>query len=247
MDRYADKNVLVIGGTSGIGLATARMLLAQGARVVITGRSTESIAAARTELGPEAIVVVADVANSVDVDELVARVGESLGCLDLLFVNAGVTDFAGFDAVTEQAYDHQFDVNAKGAYFLVQKLAPVVSDGGAVVMTTSVAGVRGLAGSSVYAASKAAVRSMVRSFARELLPRGIRVNAVSPGPIDTGILERALPAAAARQTRTQMEHNNPMQRFGRPQEVAAAVGFLGFEATFTTGAELPVDGGVTQL
>jgi NAD(P)-dependent dehydrogenase (short-subunit alcohol dehydrogenase family) len=144
-------------------------------------------------------------------------------------------------------YDELLTVNAKGPYFTVQKLAPLMARGGAVVLTTSVANVKGLPMVSAYSASKAALRSMTRTLARELLPRGIRVNAVSPGPIDTGILERTLPKEAAERTRAQMTENNPMKRFGHPEEVAKAVMFLAFEATFTTGAEMPVDGGASQL
>jgi NAD(P)-dependent dehydrogenase (short-subunit alcohol dehydrogenase family) len=247
MGHQDGRTVLIIGGTSGIGLATARLLRDQGARVVVTGRSAESVELAGKELGPGVTVLASDAADPAAAHALAAEVRELLGAIDLLFLNAGVTGFAGFGDVTTQEYDRLFAVNVRGPYVLVQELAPVLRDGGAVVVTTSVANAKGLPGSSVYAATKAALRSMVRSFARELLGRGIRVNAVSPGPIDTGILERALTAAAAEATREQMRSANPMQRFGRPEEVAAAVAYLGFDATFTTGAELVVDGGASQL
>lgn len=188
-----------------------------------------------------------DAASLTDIDKLAERVKSGFGMLDLLFVNAGITCFMPFDSMTETAYDELLSINAKGAYFTVQKLAPLMTEGSAVVFTTSVANVKGLPGISAYSASKAALRSMARSLATELLPRGIRVNAVSPGPIDSGILEKALPAAAAAQTKQQMSEGNPMKRFGRPEEVAKAVAFLAFEATFTTGAELAVDGGASQL
>jgi NAD(P)-dependent dehydrogenase (short-subunit alcohol dehydrogenase family) len=241
MASHEDRTALVIGGTSGIGLATARLLRDEGVRVVVTGRSAESVELAAKELGVGALV-----SDATDPDAVEA-LAEEVGPLDLLFVNAGITGFHGFTEVTAEEYDRLFDVNVRGPYFLVARLAPRVRDGGAVVVTTSIANAKGLPGSSVYAATKAALRSMVRSLARELLPRGVRVNAVSPGPIDTGILERTLPAAAAAATREQMRGNNPMQRFGRPEEVAAAVRYLGFDATFTTGAELVVDGGASQL
>ncbi|HEY2225330.1 SDR family oxidoreductase [Actinomycetospora sp.] len=247
MAAHDGAKVLITGGTSGIGLATARLLHDGGARVIVTGRSAESIEKARAELGPQVTVLDHDAADPAATDALVEGVRDAVDGLDLLFLNAGVTAFRSVGEVTEQEYDHLFAVNARGPFFLVQKLAPLLHDGGAVVVTTSVANVKGLAGSSIYAATKAAARSMVRSLARELAPRGVRVNAVSPGPIDTGILERTLPTAAAKATREQMRVANPMQRFGRPEEVAAAVAFLGFDATFTTGAELVVDGGASQL
>jgi len=149
--------------------------------------------------------------------------------------------------VTEAAYDQMFAANAKSAYFTVQKLAPLMAEGGAVVFVTSVANVMGLPMISAYAVSKAALRSMARLMALELLPRGIRVNAVSPGPIDSGVLYKMMPKEAADQTIKQMTEQNPMKRFGRPEEVARAMVFLAFEATFTTGAELAVDGGGSQI
>jgi NAD(P)-dependent dehydrogenase (short-subunit alcohol dehydrogenase family) len=247
MGRHDGRAVLITGGTSGIGLATAQLLRAEGARVVVTGHRPDSLDAAREALGPDTTVLVADVADPAALDTLAVEVRDAVGALDLLFLNAGITGFGGVADVTRREYDQLFAVNVGGVYFGAQKLAPLLRDGGAVVVTTSIADVEGVPGFSVYAATKAAVRSMARSLARELLPRGIRVNAVSPGPVDTGIIERTLPADAAAATRDQLRAGNPMQRFGRPEEVAAAVAFLGFDATFTTGAELAVDGGASQL
>ncbi|HWC82622.1 MAG TPA: glucose 1-dehydrogenase [Pseudonocardiaceae bacterium] len=246
-DRYEGKRVVITGGTSGFGLTTAKQLVNGGARVLVTGRSTDALEAAAKELGERASVLRSDAASPADLEELAERVKTDLGGVDLLFVNAGVTRFVPFEQVDEDTYDRLFDINAKGAYFTVQKLAPLIVDGGAVVLTTSVANVKGLAGVSVYSASKAALRSMARTIARELMPRNIRVNAVTPGPIDTGILDKVMPAEAAEQTKNQMRENNPMKRFGRPEEITKAVLFLGFDATFTTGAELAVDGGASQL
>ena len=188
-----------------------------------------------------------DVASLRDVDALVDRAKEELGLVDALFVNAGVTRSAPFESMPEQVYDDLFAVNAKGAYFTVQRFVPLLRAGGGVVLTTSVANVKGLPMISAYAASKAALRSMTRSLARELLSRRIRVNAISPGPIDTGILDKSMPENTAGQARAQMTANNPMLRFGDPDEVAKAVAFLAFDATYTTGAEFPVDGGASQL
>lgn len=169
------------------------------------------------------------------------------GSLDLLFVNAGLTRFVPFEEMTGTVYDELFALNAKAPYFTVQRLIPLMNDGAAVVLTTSVVNVMGLPRVSAYSASKAALRSMVRTLARELLPRGIRVNAVSPGPIDTSILHKAMSKEEAEQSKLQMSEDNPMKRLGRPDEVAMAVAFLGFEATYTTGAEFVVDGGASQL
>ena len=247
MGRYDGKRVLITGGASGIGLATARLLLEEGARVVVTGRSDHSLAAAREALGPDVTVMASDAASLDAIDALAARTRESLGGLEALLICAGQTRFTPFEQMSEEDYDQLQAVNAKGPYFAVQRLAPLIAEGGAVVVITSVAGALGLPMISGYAASKAALRSMVRSFARELLPRGVRVNAVSPGPIDSGILEKSMSPEAAEHTREQMTRENPMGRFGRPEEVARAMAFLAFDATYTTGAELVVDGGATQI
>ncbi len=247
MGRYEGKRVVVTGGTSGIGLAAAKLLLDDGVRVLATGRTEATLDSARENLGPNAIVEKSDTASLPDIDALAARVKSEFGTLDALLVCAGQTRFVPFESVTEGMYDELLAVNAKGAYFTAQKLAPLMTEGSAVVFTTSVANVKGLPMISAYAASKAALRSMARSLAHELLPHGIRVNAVSPGPIDSGILEKAMPREAADQTKQQMSESNPMKRFGRPDEVAKALIFLAFEATYTTGAELVVDGGGSQL
>ena len=247
MSRYDGKRVVVSGGTSGIGLATAKLLLDGGARVIVTGRGGDSLSAAHEALGPAAVVIRSDAGSLADIDHLAEETRSRFGGLDALLVCAGQTHFVPFAETSEELYDSLFATNAKGAYFTAQKLAPLIGEGGAIVFITSVANVLGIPMISAYAATKAALRSMTRSLARELLPRGIRVNAVSPGPIDSGILEKAMPSAAAAQTKAQMSDDNPMKRFGRPEEVARAMAFLAFEASYTTGAELPVDGGGSQL
>jgi len=247
MSKYAGKKVLITGGTSGIGLATARVLVSEGARVMLTGRTKDTLEAARKEFGENAIVVESDAASLTDIEKLAKRVESDFEQVDALFVNAGQTRFAPFEEMTEGAYDELFTVNTKGPYFTVQKLAPLMREGSGVVFTTSVVNVLGYPMVSAYAATKAALRSMTRSLARELLPRGIRVNAVSPGPIETPILGKLMPKDAVEKTYAQMADSNPMKRIGSADEIARAVVFLAFDATYTTGAELPVDGGVSQL
>jgi NAD(P)-dependent dehydrogenase (short-subunit alcohol dehydrogenase family) len=247
MGKYDGRSVVITGGSSGFGFTTAKHLVDGGARVLITGRGQAALDSARERLGDNAVAVRSDAASLSDIDVLADRAKAEFGVLDALFVNAGVTRFMPFEAMTEEVYDELFAINAKGAYFTVQKLVPLLREGSGVVLTTSVANVKGLPMISAYAAAKAALRSMTRSLARELLPRKIRVNAISPGPIDTGILEKALPKEAAEQTRAEMTANNPMLRFGDPGEIAKAVEFLAFDATYTTGAELAVDGGASQL
>ncbi|MFH8703993.1 SDR family oxidoreductase [Streptomyces rubrogriseus] len=247
MSKYAGKRVVITGGSSGFGVATAQLLVDEGAHVLITGRNQATLDAARDRLGEKAIAVRSDAASLPDIEVLADRVKAEFGTVDALFANAGVNGFAPFEATGEALFDELLTINAKGPYFTVQKLAPLLAEGTGVVLTTSVANVLGLPMLSAYAAGKAAVRSMTRSLARELLTRRIRVNAVSPGPIDSGILEKSMPREAAEQTKAQMAADNPMLRMGDPTEVARAVLFLAFDATYTTGAELAVDGGGSQL
>ena len=244
MGRYDGKTAVITGGTSGMGLATAKHLVSHGARVLVTGRSPDTLESARIELGDNAIVLASDAAALADIDTLAAAVKDSFGELNLLFVNAGVGPFVPFAEV----YDEVFGINAKGPFFTVQKLAPLMPDGSAVVLTTSIANVKGMPMISVYAAPKAALRSMARTLAVELQPRGIRVNAVTPGPITTPIMHKSgLPDEAVEQFHEQLREGTVMKRWGDPEEIARAVAFLAFDATFTTGAELPVDGGLSQV
>src|ERR1700751_2697786 len=248
MDRYEGKRAVIIGGTSGIGLATAKMLLDGGASVLVTGRSQAGLDLAQKEIGEDALVVSSDARSLTDIDALASRVKAEFDTFDLLFVNAGLGLFAPLEDTTETTFDEMFNLNAKGPFFAVKKLAPLINQGGAVVLTTSTANVKGMPLIAAYGGAKAALRSFARVFAAELLPRGIRVNAVSPGPTDTPIIGTAFPdKATADQLTAQMREANPMKRFGTPEEVAKAVLFLAFDATYTTGLELPVDGGWSQL
>ncbi|MFD7165303.1 SDR family oxidoreductase [Streptomyces violascens] len=247
MTTYDGKRIVITGGSSGIGLATARLFADGGAHVLITGRTRSTLDAAVEQLGGKAAGIRSDAASLKDIKALAGTVRERFGVLDALFVNAGVTASAPFDSTTEEMYDTVFGINTKGPYFTVQALAPLLREGSGVVLTTSVVNVLGLDALSVYSASKAALRSMTRTLARELLPRKVRVNAVSPGPVDSGILDRSLPADVVETMKDTYRSGNPMQRLGAPEEVAAAVAYLAFGATFSTGTEFAVDGGATQL
>jgi NAD(P)-dependent dehydrogenase (short-subunit alcohol dehydrogenase family) len=249
MDRFKGKTAVITGGTTGIGLATAKLFINEGARVIVTGRTAATIKSAQAELGDNAIVVRSDATSFPDMDALAAKVKETFGKLDVLFVNAGYGQFVPFESVTEEVYDEMLNLNAKGPYFIAQKLVPLMPEGSSVVFTTSMANVKAVAPLSAYGAAKAALRSITRSLASELSPRGIRVNAVSPGPIEaTDILQKVgMPKEAADQVYLQMAQSVPMKRMGRPEEIAKAVAFLAIDATYTTGIELPVDGGWSQL
>ncbi|MFG7944099.1 MULTISPECIES: glucose 1-dehydrogenase [Streptomyces] len=247
MGRFDGKKAVVTGGSSGFGLATAQMLVDEGARVLVTGRDRARLDAAGRQLGPRATAVHSDAGSLSDIAALADRVKAEFGTVDALFANAGVNAFAPFEETSEELFDQLMTVNVKGPYFTVQHFAPLLAAGSSVVFTTSVANTLGLPMLSAYAAGKAALRSLTRSLARELLPRNVRVNAVSPGPIDSGILEKSMPQDAAEQTKAQMAADNPLRRMGTPDEVAEAVVFLAFDATYTTGAELVVDGGGSQL
>ncbi len=215
MKRYEGKKVVIIGGTSGMGLATAKMLLDGGARVLVTGRSKDSLESAQKELGNEAIVVSSDARSLADLDALASRAKAEYDTLDLLFVNAGFSTRAPLESITEAIYDEMFNLNAKRPLFAVQKFAPLINRGGSVVLTTSIANVKGMAGNATYGAAKAALRSFARTLAAELVPREIRVNAVTPSPIDTPIIGKAFPADAAAHIREKMIGMVPMKRWGR--------------------------------
>ena len=248
MERYKDKKAVIIGGTTGIGFATAKMLMNGGASVLVTGRSQAGLDSATKELGKGALVVSSDARSLTDIDVLASRAKAEFDTIDLLFINAGFSTFAPLESMTEAVYDDMFNLNAKGPFFAVQKLAPLITRGGSVVFTTSTANIKGMPMIAAYGGAKAALRSFARMFAVEFLPREIRVNAVSPGPTETPMVGKAFPNKdVAAQLMGQMTEAIPMKRFGKAEEVAKAVLFLAFDATFTTGVELPVDGGWSQL
>lgn len=246
MKTYQGKKAVVIGGTHGMGMAVVKTLINGGAEVLATGRSERNIEAARVAM-PGAHFLRSDTASLADIAVLGAHVGQTFGQIDFLHVNAGIAELEPIAAVTEESWDRTFNVNAKGAFFTTQRLVPLIRDGGAIVFTSSIADESGTGGMGVYSASKAALRSLAKVFAAELLPRGIRVNVVSPGFIDTPTLGVAGATAEERAAFMQIgDETTPMKRHGTVDEVARAVLFLGFDATFTTGERLTVDGGLGQ-
>ena len=252
--RLANKVALITGGNSGIGLATAEEFLRAGASVVITGRDPATLRSAIRRLGEVAApdklgAVQADVTLVGQLDQVMSDVRRRHGRLDVLFVNAGIAEFVPVDAATEDHFDRIFDTNVKGAYFTVQKALPLLARGASVILTGSVAGLLGLAANSVYAASKAAIRSLARTLSADLVNRGIRVNVISPGPVVTPIFGRmGLSPAQQEELATRVLQSVPVRRFGDAREIAHAAVFLASdESTFFVGAELVADGGVSQL
>ena len=256
MAIYTGKTAVVIGGTQGIGLATAQQLVDQGAKVVVTGRSASSIEATGKQLGSAALVVKSDITatSNESYSELEANIESHLGAkVDLLFINAGYALLEPFTAVTEESFDTTFTTNVRGAFFVAKRLTPRIRAGGAIVFTTSVSNQSGFPGMAVYSATKAAVKSFVQTLAAELAAGadgapGVRVNAVSPGFVKTptmGVVGVSAEEVVAFEKLG--IDSTPMGRIAQPEEVAKAVVFMGFEATFTTGSELLVDGGLSRL
>jgi NAD(P)-dependent dehydrogenase (short-subunit alcohol dehydrogenase family) len=243
------KIALVTGGTSGIGLATAKRFVAEGAYVFITGRRESELAAAVKDIGGQVTAVQGDVSNLADLDRLFAQITKEKNRLDIVFANAGVAKYAPFGTITEELYDSTFDINVKGLLFTVQKALPLLPDGASIILNASIVASKGLSSNSVYSATKAAVRSFARTWTTDLKARRIRVNAVSPGSIDTPGLTNLLASSAAGQERVQMIANSvPLGRFGTPDEIAKAVVFLASDdSSYVTGTELFVDGGFAQV
>ena len=250
MKKLEGKVAVITGGSSGIGLATAKRFVEEGARVMITGRRDRELKEAAAFIGKNVTTVVGDVSRLEDLDRLYAVVKEKHGHIDILFANAGAGTIASLTGATETHFDQTFDVNVKGLFFSVQKALPLINDGGSIILTSSVSNVLGLSGFSTYAASKAAVRNFARAWTLELKDRKIRVNSMSPGPIDTPALATTtgLTPEQAEQAAAQFDLQIPMGRSGKPEEVAAAVTFLASdESSFITGIDLAVDGGMAQV
>lgn len=247
MGRLSNKVAVITGGTTGIGAATARLFLEEGATVVATGSSVRSVEAAREAL-PGVELVAVDQADPPAVKALLDDVAGRYGRIDILFVNAGIVDFKPLALADEAHFDRQFGVNVRGAFFTAKHGAPHIPDGGTILFTASTTAHAGTAGASVYAATKAAVRSFARSLGAELAPRNVRVNVLSPGPIDTPIFGKAGFSEEQQQgLKQQVIGMVPLKRFGRPEEMAQAALFLVADATFVTGGELIAGGGMIDI
>jgi NAD(P)-dependent dehydrogenase (short-subunit alcohol dehydrogenase family) len=249
MSKLEGKIALITGGNSGIGLATAKRFVNEGAYVFITGRRSVELAAAAKEIGRNVTGIQGDVSNLGDLDGLFAQIKREKGKLDIVFANAGIAEFARLGTITEEHYNSIFDINVKGLLFTVQKALPLMPDGASVILNASVAASTGLGANSVYSATKAAVRSFARVWTTDLKDRRIRVNAVSPGAINTlGLREPLASAEAAGQRKIIVSDMTPLGRFGTPDEIAKAVAFLASDdSSYITGTELFVDGGFAQV
>ena len=247
--KFAGKIAVVPGGSSGIGLATAKRFVEEGMEhVFITGRRKKPLDSAVAEMGKTVTAVQGDVANLSDLDRLYETVKKQHRKIDVIFANAGLAMLAPFGKVDERFFDLQFDANVKGLFFSVQKGLPLMNDGGSIILNGSVADIKGFPAMSVYSATKAAVRSFARTWTNDLRERRIRVNVLSPGHVDTPIMESLQQGEALVQMKKQMENNIPLGRLGEPAEIARAVSFLASDdASYISGAELYVDGGVAQI
>jgi NAD(P)-dependent dehydrogenase (short-subunit alcohol dehydrogenase family) len=241
--RLDGKTAVITGGNSGIGLATAQRFVQEGAFVFITGRRQDELDKAVKQIGKNVMGVQGDVSNLADLDRLYGTVKQQKGRIDVLFANAGIFENASLGSITEEHFDKIFSVNVKGVLFTVQKALPLLQDGGSIILIASVAGSKGFEGSTVYSATKAAIRSFARSWTVDLKNRKIRVNAISPGVIET-----PMSAELSEQLKTILVSTVPLGRMGRPDEIAKAVAFLASDdSSYITGIELFVDGGLAQI
>ena len=249
MNKLEGKIALITGGNSGIGLATAKQFVNEGAYVFITGRREPELAATVKEIGRNVTGVQGDVSNLAALDRLFEQIKREKGKLDIVFANAGVARFAALGTITEEFYDSIFDINVKGVLFTVQKALPLLPDGASIILNASIVASKGLPANSVYSATKAAIRSFARTLTTDLKDRRIRVNAVSPGSIDTPGLSGLLASSEVGQQRLKMIANSvPLGRLGTPDEIAKAVVFLASDdSSYVTGIELFVDGGIAQV
>jgi NAD(P)-dependent dehydrogenase (short-subunit alcohol dehydrogenase family) len=248
MGKLEGKIALITGGNSGIGLATAKQFVSEGAYVFITGRRDPELAAAVKEIGRHVSSVQGDAANLGDLDRLLALIKREKGKLDIVFANAGAATLASLGKITEEHFDSIFNINVKGLLFTVQKALPLMPDGASIVLNASIVASKGSPQWSVYSATKAAVRSFARTWTMDLKDRRIRVNAVSPGFTDTPGLSELLGSETGQQRKNMISNSVPLGRFGTPEEIAKAVVFLASDdSSYITGTELFVDGGVAQV
>lgn len=247
--KLAGKVAVITGGNSGMGLATAKLFVKEGAKVVITGRRQKELDAAVKEIGPNATGVQGDVANLADLDRLYQVVKEKHGKVDIVFANAGAGELVPLGQITEAHFDKLFNINVKGLLFTVQKALPLMPDGGSIILNGSIAGYTGSPAFSVYSATKAAVRSFARSWTNDLKERKIRVNTLSPGPVDTPIFDTVAPTKEqVEQLKTGFASQVPLGRMGRPEEIATVALFLASnDSSFVTGIDLTADGGMAQV
>lgn len=247
--RLQNKVALITGGNTGMGLETARRFVTEGAKVIITGRRQKELDDAVKSIGGSITGIQGDVSNLADLDRLFAEIKKTHGHIDIVFANAGLGEFMPIEHVTEEHFDKHFNVNVKGLVFTIQKALPLIKDGGSIILNASVAGSKGFDAFSIYAATKAAVRSFARGWASDLKARKIRVNAISPGPIETPIYEKlGMNQEQMDGFRNQIKSQVPLARFGTSQEIASAVLFLASdESSYINGIELTIDGGMTQI
>ena len=249
MSRFKDKVIVVSGGNSGIGLETVKGFLAEGAKVVFSGRRQEALDEVSSELSGEFKAVLADQGKTADNKKLIDEAVATYGKIDVLFVNAGVAYFLPADQIDEDHFDSQFNINIKGPAFLVKHAVPHINDGGAIIFNTSIVHLKGFEAASIYSATKGALRAYSRVLTTELAPRKIRVNVVAPGPIATPIYDKlGMPQEAVEEMGQGFAASNPLKRFGNPKEITDAVLFLASdEASYVNGIELAIDGGMSQI
>ncbi|WP_286757822.1 SDR family oxidoreductase [Ralstonia sp. RL] len=242
--KLEGKTILITGGTSGIGLATAMLFQREGAQVAVTGRDSENLERARRELGSQALVLPSDAGSLADIDALMRQLKDRFGRLDVLFANAAIAKPVPFEAVTEACFDETMDINCKGVFFTIQKALPLFGASASVIVTTSIANRKASAPFAAYGASKAALRSLVQSLSAELIGRGIRINAISPGPIATPMFDRfGLPEEVMQARKRDIAQKSPLKRFGAPEEIAQVALFLASDASsYIVGEEIVVDG-----
>jgi NAD(P)-dependent dehydrogenase (short-subunit alcohol dehydrogenase family) len=247
--RFQGKVAVVTGGNSGIGLGVAKAYAHEGAQVAITGRNQKTLEMAAKEIGSGTLAIQSDAGKVAEIESAIKKINERFGRIDALFVNAGVGKFVPLNEVTEQFFDETVNINMKGVFFTVQKAVPLMPKGSAIVLNASINAHLGMPGSAVYGATKAAVLNMAKTLSADLLEKDIRVNAISPGPITSALLERdGLTQEKLQETKDWIQSQVPMKRFGTPEEIAAAVLYLTApESAFVLGAELIIDGGMATL